>query len=70
MSGAGSQNKSYITRLLGSPMLVMTGENNYIFTDLNIEFHKRFEAIVPGRHELHVFPRCGHQHFWVGGIAQ
>lgn len=52
-----------------TPVLFMTGENNHVFTDSNIECHKRLEAIVPGRHELHVFPRYGHQDVFMGGTV-
>lgn len=54
---------------IDTPVLFMTGENNYVFTDSNIECHKRLEAIVPGRHELHVFPRYGHQDVFMGGTV-
>ena len=49
-----------------TPVLFMTGENNHVFTDSNIECHRRLEALVPGRHELHVFPRYGHQDVFMG----
>ena len=49
-----------------TPVLFMTGEDNYVFTDSNIECHKRLEKIVPGRHELHIFPDYGHQDVFMG----
>ena len=38
-----------------TPVLLMTGDRNQVFTDSNIECHRRLEKIVPGRHEL---PSC------------
>ncbi len=49
-----------------TPVLFMTGKNNYVFTDSNIECHRRLEKIVPGRHELHVFDNYGHQDVFMG----
>lgn len=49
-----------------TPVLFMTGENNRVFTDSNIECHQRLEKIVPGRHQLHVFPGYGHQDPFMG----
>ena len=49
-----------------TPVLFMTGENNKVFSDSNIECHRRLEKIVPGRHELHVFPGYGHQDPFMG----
>ena len=49
-----------------TPVLFMTGENNQVFSDSNIECHRRFEELVPGRHELHVFPNYGHQDVFMG----
>lgn len=49
-----------------TPVLFMTGERNNVFTDSNIVCHQRLEKIVPGRHELHVFPRYGHQDVFMG----
>lgn len=49
-----------------TPVLFMTGANNQVFTDSNIVNHQRLEAIVPGRHELHVFPNYGHQDVFMG----
>lgn len=49
-----------------TPVLFVTGENNKVFTDSNIVCHGRLEAIVPGRHQLHVFPGYGHQDVFMG----
>ena len=49
-----------------TPVLFMTGKDNRVFTDSNIECHRRLEQIVPGRHELHVFPGYGHQDPFMG----
>ena len=49
-----------------TPVLLMTGQQNNVFTDSNIVCHRRLEQIVPGRHELHVFPNYGHQDVFMG----
>ena len=49
-----------------TPVLFMTGANNHVFSDSNVECHRRLEAIVPGRHKLHVFPGYGHQDVFMG----
>jgi cholesterol oxidase len=49
-----------------TPVLFMTGEHNRVFTDSNIVCHQRLEKIVPGRHQLHVFPNYGHQDVFMG----
>ncbi|MFQ5629180.1 MAG: alpha/beta fold hydrolase [bacterium] len=49
-----------------TPVLFMTGKENHVFTDSNIVCHQRLEKIVPGRHELHVFPDYGHQDVFMG----
>lgn len=49
-----------------TPVLFMTGENNKVFANSNIVCHERMERIVPGRHELHVFPGYGHQDPFMG----
>ncbi|MCX7595604.1 MAG: alpha/beta hydrolase [Fischerella sp.] len=53
-------------REIETPVLFITGDNNHVFTDSNIVCHKRLEEIVPGRHELHVFPGYGHQDVFMG----
>ena len=49
-----------------TPVLFITGEVNNIFRDSNIVCHQRLEKIVPGRHQLHVFPNYGHQDVFMG----
>ena len=53
-------------RDIETPVLFMTGEQNNVFTDSNIDCHRRLEKIVPGRHELQVFPNYGHQDVFMG----
>ncbi|MFP5318415.1 MAG: alpha/beta fold hydrolase [Acidimicrobiia bacterium] len=53
-------------REIETPVLFMTGKSNRVFTDSNIVCHQRLERIVPGRHELHVFPGYGHQDPFMG----
>ncbi len=49
-----------------TPFLFMTGINNHVFTDSNIVCHRKLEEIVPGRHELHIFEKYGHQDVFMG----
>ena len=49
-----------------TPVLFMTGENNHVFADSNIKCFERLNALVPGRHQLHVFPNYGHQDVFMG----
>lgn len=49
-----------------TPVLLMTGETNRVFTDSNIRTHRELEKVVPGRHELAIFPRYGHQDVFMG----
>jgi cholesterol oxidase len=53
-------------RDIETPVLFMTGADNRVFTDSNIECHRRLEEMVPGRHQLHVFPGYGHQDPFMG----
>lgn len=53
-------------REIETPVLFMTGAHNRVFSDSNIVCHERLERIVPGRHELHVFPGYGHQDPFMG----
>lgn len=53
-------------RDIETPVLFITGESNHVFTDSNIICHQRLEEIVPGRHELHIFPNYGHQDVFMG----
>jgi cholesterol oxidase len=49
-----------------TPVLFMTGEQNNVFRDSNIVCHQRLEQVVPGRHQLAVFPKYGHQDVFMG----
>jgi cholesterol oxidase len=49
-----------------TPVLFMTGQNNHVFADSNIVCYERLQRIVPGRHQLHVFPNYGHQDVFMG----
>lgn len=49
-----------------TPVLLVTGAGNRVFTDSNIVCYRRLEKMVPGRHELHVFPGYGHQDVFMG----
>ncbi len=53
-------------REIETPVLFVTGQENHVFTDSNIVCHQRLEQIVPGRHQLHVFPGYGHQDVFMG----
>ncbi len=53
-------------REIETPVLFMTGENNHVFVDSNIKCFERLDALVPGRHQLHVFPNYGHQDVFMG----
>lgn len=52
-----------------TPVLFTTGEVNRVFADSNIVCFDRLNALVPGRHELHVFPGYGHQDVFMGRHA-
>ena len=49
-----------------TPILFVTGEDNNVFADSNIECHRRLEHLTPGRHQLHVFEGYGHQDPFMG----
>lgn len=49
-----------------TPILFTQGQDNHVFADSNIHCHERLEKIVPGRHQLHVFPGYGHQDVFMG----
>lgn len=53
-------------REIQTPVLLMTGADNRVFTDSNVECHRRLEELAPGRHQLHVFPGYGHQDPFMG----
>lgn len=58
----------YLThaRDIETPMLLMTGDDNKVFTDSNVVCHQALERLAPGRHELHVFGGYGHQDPFMG----
>jgi lysosomal acid lipase/cholesteryl ester hydrolase len=49
-----------------TPVLWMTGQENKVFSNSNIVCYERLQDIVPGRHELHIFPGYGHQDPFMG----
>jgi cholesterol oxidase len=51
---------------IDTAILLIQGQDNRVFADSNIQCHARLEAIVPGRHKLHVFPGYGHQDIFMG----
>lgn len=53
-------------REINTPVLFMTGNNNKVFTNSNIVCYQELEKLVPGRHELHIFPGYGHQDVFMG----
>ncbi|MBI1890428.1 MAG: alpha/beta fold hydrolase [Burkholderiales bacterium] len=52
-----------------TPILLTQGQDNRVFVDANIRCHERLEKIVPGRHQLHVYPKYGHQDIFMGKNA-
>jgi len=48
------------------PVLFTTGDNNRVFADSNIVCFNILEKLVPGLHELAVFPGYGHQDVFMG----
>lgn len=52
---------------IGTPVLLVTGESNRVFTDSNIETKKRLDALAPGHpHELLILKGYGHQDPFMG----
>jgi cholesterol oxidase len=49
-----------------TPVLFMTGESNRVFADSNVYCYQKLENLVPGKHELQVFPNYGHQDVFMG----
>ena len=49
-----------------TPVLLVTGDRNRVFTDSNIVCHRTLERLAPGRHELAVLPGYGHQDPFMG----
>ncbi|GAA4560280.1 alpha/beta fold hydrolase [Planotetraspora kaengkrachanensis] len=52
-----------------TPILLMTGDHNDVFTDSNIVCHERLSEAAPGRHELRVLPGYGHIDTLIGKDA-
>ncbi len=46
---------------ISTPLLLMTGDRNRVFTDSNMVCHTLLERVRPGRQELAVLPGYGHQ---------
>jgi cholesterol oxidase len=46
--------------------MFMTGANNHVFTDSNVECHRRLHALGCTQHELKVFQGYGHQDPFMG----
>lgn len=53
-------------RDIETPVLFMTGEDNKVFADSNIECHRVLDRLAPGRHELAVLKGYGHQDPFMG----
>ncbi len=51
---------------VSTPILFLTGQDNRVFRESNIECFRRLEKIVPGRHELRVIAGYGHQDVFMG----
>lgn len=49
-----------------TPVLLVTGESNHVFTDSNIVCYQRLESLAPGRHSLEIIPGYGHQDLFMG----
>jgi pimeloyl-ACP methyl ester carboxylesterase len=43
-----------------TPVLLLTGDHNRVFTDSNIVCYQLLSKIAPGRHELEILPGYGH----------
>lgn len=53
-------------REVSTPVLFMTGADNRVFTDSNIECHRRLTELGCTQHELLVVPGYGHQDVFMG----
>ena len=49
-----------------TPILFVTGRQNYVFSDSNIVCYKRLKRFAGDRNELHVFDGYGHQDVFMG----
>jgi lysosomal acid lipase/cholesteryl ester hydrolase len=52
-----------------TPVLFMTGADNRVFTDSNLECHRRLTELGCTQHECLVVPRYGHQDVFMGRNA-
>ncbi|ROO89304.1 alpha/beta hydrolase family protein [Actinocorallia herbida] len=52
-----------------TPILLLAGTANHVFTDSNIVTHAALEQAAPGRHELELLPGYGHVDPFVGKKA-
>jgi cholesterol oxidase len=52
-----------------TPALLVAGQENMLWRDSNPVCYQRLEQIVPGRHQLHLFPRYGHADVIIGKNA-
>ena len=43
-----------------TPILLLTGDHNRVFTDSNIVCHRVLAKIAPGPYELEILPGYGH----------
>jgi len=59
------QNAAAVT----TPMLLIAGQENGVFTDSNILCHQRLEKVAPGRHRLELIPDYGHADVIIGKWA-
>ncbi len=52
----------YLTRAdkVTTPILLLTGDRNRVFTDSNVVCHQMLSRIAPGRDELEILPGYGH----------
>jgi cholesterol oxidase len=53
-------------REIDTPVLLTTGEDNYVFTDSNIVCHDRLKGLGATNTELVVYPKYGHQDVFMG----
>jgi cholesterol oxidase len=51
---------------IATPILFVTGSDNKVFADSNVVCHEQLNRLAPGRHQLQVFPRYGHQDVFMG----
>ena len=45
---------------VSTPILLLTGDRNHVFTDSNIVCHQLLSGLAPGRAELEILPGYGH----------